>query len=333
VALRDQPIIKPRNKDAPKGSQKLNRKATVFAVCLIIAGFFWVITTLSMVFTTTIKFPVQYINLPKDKLISNNLPDSVEMEIKATGFDIVRCRWKRHLDAVLVDASAYKPHKGSDYFFITTNSKIENIARQIGNDLHVLSVIPDTIFLNFSKKVSRLVPVRAEVKLNFQKEFQQCDSVLIYPKEIKISGSPALVEKVKELRVMDINTSGLNKTVTLRRAIVLSPEFKQLELSVDSVSIHIPVTKFTEGVQEITVEPIHVPAGASLKVFPDKIRITYLVPFDAFDKIKPDMFRAVTDFDKLETGSSKIKVELVKMPGGIRSVAINPDRVEYILRK
>jgi hypothetical protein len=142
-----------------------------------------------------------------------------------------------------------------------------------------------------------------------------------------------LIEKVKELRAMNVNVSGLNKTVTLRRAIILGPDFKQLELSVDSVSIHIPVAKFTEGMQEIAIEPIHVPAGASLKVFPDKIRITYLVAFDVFDKIKPDMFRAVADFDKLEAGSSKMKVELVKMPPGVRSVALNPDRVEYILRK
>lgn len=331
--MKDEPIIKSRNTDAPKSTQKLNRKATVFAVCLVIAGFFWVITTLSMEFTSSIKFPVQYINLPKDKLISNNLPDSIELEVKATGYDIVQCRWRRHLEPVLLDASAYKPHKGSDYFYITTNSRIENITRQVGSQFHLLGVIPDTIFLNFSKKISKLVPVRTNVRLAYENGFQQSDSVLVFPKEIKISGSASLVDKITELHTQEVNVNQLNKTVTLRRAVVISPELKQLELSADSVSIHIPVTKFTEGMQEIPLELVHVPIGASLHVFPDKIKVTFLVAFDAFEKVKPEMFRAVVDYDKLETGSSKMKVELVKAPAFVRSVSSNPDRVEFILRK
>jgi YbbR domain-containing protein len=331
--VKDQPIIKPRSSDLPINKQKFNRKATVFAVCLVIAGFFWVITTLSMEFSSTIKFPVNYINMPKDKLISNNLPDSIELEVKGSGFDIVRFRIKQHLEPVLLDASSYKPHKGSDYFYFTTNSKLDNISRQMGTDLHVLGIIPDTIFLNFSKKISKLVPVRAEINLSFEKGFQQADSILILPREIRISGSQTLVEKVKELHTQNIAVAGLNKTVTLRRALVVGAELKQLELSVDSVSIHVPVTKFTEGMQEIQVEALNVPLGTTLKVFPDRIKVTYLVAFDAFEKIKPEMFSAVVDYSKLEPGSSKIKVELKRFPPRVRSININPERVEYILRK
>ncbi len=331
--MRDQPIIKPRGSDHPVNKQKFNRKAVVFAVCLIIAAFFWVITTLSMQFTTFMKFPVNYINLPKDKLISNTLPDSLELEVKGSGYDIVRSKLKQHLDPVLIDAGGYKPRKGSDYFFITTNSKLENIARQMGSDLRILAIIPDTIFLNFSRKISKIIPVHADLNLNFQKGYQQSDSMVIFPREIRISGSQTLVEKVKELRTQNIPASGLNKTVTLRRALLLSPELKQLEFSVDSVSIRVPVSEFTEGMREIPVESLNVPTGAALKLFPDKVKVTYLVAFDAFEKIKPEMFRVVADYAKLEAGSSKIKIDLVRSPANIRSVSINPERVEFILRK
>jgi hypothetical protein len=327
-----QSIIPPRG-NPEINKQKFNRKASVFAVCLIIAAFFWSITTLSMEITSMVRFPVKYVNLPKDKIVSNNLPDSLEMEVRASGFEIVRYRLQQHLDPVILDASAYKPHKGSDYFYLTTTARMENINRQLGKEMKVLNIVPDTIFLNFSKKISKMVPVIARVKATFQKNFQQNDSILIVPGEVRVSGSPVLLEKVKELHTQDIQVSGLDKSYTVRKAILVGADLKQLELSTDSVSIHIPVSKYTEGQVEVPLEILHVPAGMSLKVFPDKIKITYLVAFDSFEKIKADMFQACVDYQKLEAGSSKIHVDLVRFPSNVRSVSLSPDRVEYIVRK
>jgi hypothetical protein len=331
--MKDEPLFKPRSSDQIASQQKFNRKATVFAVCLVIASFFWIISTLSMNYQRTIKFPVKYINLPKDKFVSNNLPDSLELELKATGIDIIRLRLKQHLEPIEIDASSYKPHKGSDYYYITTNNKLDHIARQMHNGMKILSTAPDTIFLNFSKKISKTVPVRIHVNLNFKQGYQQNDSILIFPKEIRISGSPLLVDKVKELRAEDLSLNELDRPVTIRRSLLIQPDLKQLEFSSDSVSLKIPVTKFTEGMVEIPIETLHVPAGTSLKVFPDKVKITYLVSFDSFEKIKPEMFRAVVDYAKLEEGSTKIRVDLQRSPTIIRSVVLNPDRVEYIIRK
>jgi YbbR domain-containing protein len=333
LTLKDEPISKSRGTELATNKQKINRKAIVFAVCLVIAGFFWVITTLSMQFSASLKFPVKYVNLPKDKVISNNLPDSLEIDLKGSGYDIIRTRLKQHIDPVIVDASSYKPHKGSDYYYITTNTKHENISRQIGNDFKIISIIPDTIFLNFSKKTSKVVPVTALVNLTFQKEFQLSDSIVIFPKEIRISGSPALVDKVTSLKTQDITLTRLDKSVTIRKALQVSTELKQLEFSVDSVSIHIPVVKFTEGIAEIPLEITNVPQGLSLKIFPDKIKVTYLVAFDSFEKIKPEMFRATVDYSKLEPGSSKIHVDVVKFPKYVRSLSWSPENVEYIIRK
>ncbi|MFI5149625.1 MAG: hypothetical protein ACHQRM_07810 [Bacteroidia bacterium] len=313
--------------------QKFNRKASVFAVCLVIAGFFWAITTLSMEFTSVVRFPVKYINLPKDKIVSNNLPDSIELEVKASGFELARYRIRQHLDPLMLDATGYKPHKGSDYYYLTTNSRLDYFNRQLGKEMKVLAVVPDTIFLNFSRKMSKLVPVISHVNVSFRKNFQQADSILIVPREVRISGSPVLLEKVKELHTQDITLTGLEKSCTVRKAILVSADLKQMELSTDSVSIHIPVSKYTEGQTEVSVVIKNVPAGVSLRVFPDKIKITYLVSFDSFDKIKPEMFEVAVDYKKLEEGSSKIHLDLLRAPAQVRSVSLNPDRVEYIVRK
>ncbi|HXC07058.1 MAG TPA: hypothetical protein VNZ86_20000 [Bacteroidia bacterium] len=327
-----QPILRPRG--TPEiNKQKFNRKASVFAVCLIIAAFFWSITTLSMEFTSLVRFPVKYINLPKDKIVSNNLPDSLELEVKASGFEIARYRLRQHLDPLILDASNYKPHKGSDYFYLCTNSRMDNLNRQIGKEMKVLNIIPDTIFLNFSRKMSKMVPVIAHVNVSFQKSFLQSDSIVIVPPTVKISGSPVLLEKIKELHTQDVTVSGLDRSYKVRKSVLVGTDFKQLELSTDSVNVFIPVAKFTEGQAEVPLQLLNVPAGVSLKVFPDKIKVTYLVSFESFDKIRPEMFQVGVDYRKLEDGSTKIHVDLLRSPATVRSVSITPDRVEYIVRK
>jgi hypothetical protein len=61
--------------------------------------------------------------------------------------------------------------------------------------------------------------------------------------------------------------------------------------------------------------------------------VKYNVAFDNYEKINSSMFRAIVDYKKIEPGSNKLKVQLVKYPQEIKAVKINPEKVEYIIKK
>jgi len=75
------------------------------------------------------------------------------------------------------------------------------------------------------------------------------------------------------------------------------------------------------------------PAGYGLKTFPDKVSVKYNVAFNDYGKINALQFRAVVDYEKIEPGNNNLKVHLVKYPLEVRSIKLNPEKVEYIIRK
>jgi hypothetical protein len=61
--------------------------------------------------------------------------------------------------------------------------------------------------------------------------------------------------------------------------------------------------------------------------------VKYNVAFDSYDKISADQFRAIIDYKKAEPNSNKLKIILEKHPQEIRAIKLNPEKVEYILKK
>ena len=62
-----------------------SKKVGIFAICISIASFLWIINALNRTYTKTIAVPIKYINLPKNKVLSTELPKVIQAEIKATG--------------------------------------------------------------------------------------------------------------------------------------------------------------------------------------------------------------------------------------------------------
>ena len=112
-----------------------------------------------------------------------------------------------------------------------------------------------------------------------------------------------------------------------------SSAMKQVEFSQNSVRVKINVTKFTEAMLELPVEVENLPSGLNLKTFPDKIIVKYQVTFDDYGKINASDFRIAVDYSKIEQGSNKLKVQVLKSPSKVRSVKLSNEKVEYIIRK
>ena len=59
--------------------------------------------SLSKEYTISVKFPVIYTNLPADKLIVNQLPEIIDIEIGASGFNLLIYKMKQHKETIILD--------------------------------------------------------------------------------------------------------------------------------------------------------------------------------------------------------------------------------------
>jgi YbbR domain-containing protein len=326
------PFFKNSSNTPEKEGIRLNRRVVTFLFCLLVSAFFWLTMSLSKDYTITLNFPVSYINLPSDKVISNNLPETINIDVKSNGFNLLIYKLKRKKETVLIDVKDSKSLRIKNHNYLLTNSRIDKVTSQF-DDIKVVKIYPDTIFLNFSKKITKTVPVKANLKLDFDKLYQQTDSVKLTPAFIKISGSADLIDKIKYVETEPVYLKNITDSLSLKINILNTPALKLIDLSQSSVQATVNVTKFTEATIELPIEVENLPSGYVLKLFPDKVSIKYNVAFENYEKINALQFRVVVDYLKIEPGSNKLKVQLMKYPSEIRSVKMNPEKVEYIIRK
>lgn len=312
---------------------RINRRLSTFIICLIVSVFFWLLMSLSKDYSVVINFPVQYVHLPQDKVIANHLPETIDMEINARGFDLLFYKLKQKRETVLMDVRDAKPLPALNQYYLLTNSRIDKLTAQFGNNVRVKKVNPDTVYLNYNKKNMKLVPVKVKMDLSFESPFQQSDSIIISPSYIEVSGAADVVDKIIEVYTQEIKLEKINKTQKIDVEVVKTGNLKYVELSVEKINITVPVLKYTEATIDLPIEAINLPTDFSLKTFPDKVQVKYNVSFDDYEKINQQQFKAVVDYKKIEQGSDKLKVSLLQFPSQIRSIKLNPEKVEFIIRK
>lgn len=310
-----------------------DQKPLTFFLCLLLASFFWLLSALSKEYPAHFSFPVNYTGLPANRVVANRLPDSLHLDLQASGFELLRYKWKGRRPSIRIDAGWANPSASRNVFHIHANSISERIAQQLGQGIRVTRVMPDSILFNYNKKAVRLVPVKANIELGFANQFQLADSIVITPSEIEISGEQSAIDEIGYLLTKKIVLSDLRASKDLVAEIEL-PAGKYLGASQRKVKLHIPVAEFTEGSMELPVVPINLPQGFDIKTFPDKVGVRYKVRLSDYDKIDASLFQAVVDCSKAkDTGASRLKVELQRIPPGVAQVKLSPEKVEFIIRK
>ncbi|MBL0073678.1 MAG: hypothetical protein IPP34_18490 [Bacteroidetes bacterium] len=82
---------------------KGNQKAWIFFSCLLLAIVFWVFTSLSRNYETSIVIPISYRNIPFSHHSDNNLPKLLEFRFSGSGFELFRVHLRDAPDSISID--------------------------------------------------------------------------------------------------------------------------------------------------------------------------------------------------------------------------------------
>jgi hypothetical protein len=100
-------------------------------------------------------------------------------------------------------------------------------------------------------------------------------------------------------------------------------------LSNQSVSVFIPVEKYTT--KRLNV-PIHIKAivpFAKINIYPEQAEITFLVGISRYKSINENSFRVIAIKEK--NLMNKLKLSMQKTPDGIQDLKMTPHLVDYLI--
>jgi hypothetical protein len=330
----DSTLLKQFNKIIYREKANFKKRLAVFSLFLVISAILWFLLKLSHEYSDELVYPVRYSNLQKGKIITGTPPEKISVKVKAYGYTLLRYKFTSYSYPLNIDLKELKPNQGknsSSQFCVSTTQQFSSISTQLGKDMDVLDVFPDSICLELEDVVEKNVRVVPNLSLTFARQYMLAGNIEVEPGEITISGPAAILDTINELKTQPVS---LNLLAGNKKIILNIPQVKQVFMPNSEVEVFIPVEKFTEVMLNVPIIPLNVPPSYDAILLPAEIQLRCNVTLSKYFKLKPSNFRAVCNIS--DTGSmegNKLKVLLENHPDFVSRVSFEPLYVDYILKK
>ncbi|MFW5890474.1 MAG: YbbR-like domain-containing protein [Marinilabiliaceae bacterium] len=311
-----------------------NRDLIVFLGFLVIATGFWFLNALRKEYNATLSYPVRFVNLPDNRMLSDDVQDYLNLKVKAVGFVILRYQVSNTFLPLTLDVSEMNTATidGTEGAYAVTNENENRIVGQLSQGMELMDIEPDTLFVPLVEHRTKRVAVKAQTRLSFAKQHMQAGAVILDPDSAEISGPRQIVDTMSYVRTRPLVYEELTDSVSSVTSLVLP---SRVEASVKRVSATIPVEPFTELNMRIPVRVTGLPDTLRIKTFPSEVQLSFHVGMSKFENVDESDFRAEIDATPVlaENRPERLKVRLAKVPDEVESVSFSPIFVEYLLEK
>jgi len=218
---------------------------------------------------------------------------------------------------------------GKQKYFVLTYRIRSSIAKQLGGDIFLEGIEPDTLFVDLTETIDKKVPVKLFLKADFERQYMQSGGVVIEPDKILLKGPKSVLDTISEVLTKPLKFSEINQKIVQKVSLVPIP---QVSFSTRSVMVTVPVEKYTELTVTVPVEIENQPDGVKLFFLPKSVDVKCNVILSKYFALKPRMFKAVVDYNLINKSiNKKLKVKIVTLPEYTSLVDFNPKYVEYII--
>ncbi|MHC1704893.1 MAG: CdaR family protein [Tenuifilaceae bacterium] len=317
-----------------KTKAKFNQRVVIFSFFLVVATIIWYLSKLSHEYSTTLSYPVRFVNTPKGKIMVGEPPRKISLRVKAYGYTLLRCKMSAALNPIEFDFSKIplRSLNGSpSKQYILTSRARNGVVSQLGSDLLLESIEPDTINFEFAYVVEKTVMVEPDIHVDFERQYMQNGNISIEPKSIILSGPKSILDTITKVKTIQTELTKLNQSVEKKISLV---PIHQVGFSERSVLLTVPVEKFTELSIKIPIEVENTPSDISLIVVPRSIEVKCNVVLSKYFSIKPSMFKAVVDYNlSAQSFANKLKVRISLTPESVSIIDFDPKYIEYYIEK
>jgi hypothetical protein len=225
------------------GAEK--RKATIFMVCLLSAMFAWLFFALSSKTLKGYKRVMVFKNLPINKAFYPLQSDTVIIQVETTGWQAVFSGWAGVKKSLNVDLGLLG---NKNYLVFSQN--LPTLNSKNNEKQKIISIKPDTLFFDFTKRSVMRVPVRFRSELLYKSQFEQSGNAIINPAFVTVIGPAAEIEKLKSWPTQLLKGKKLSFNLVETIGLMRAPK-NNVNVYPSEVNVTVPVEEFTEKIVEV----------------------------------------------------------------------------------
>jgi hypothetical protein len=73
------------------------------------------------------------------------------------------------------------------------------------------------------------------------------------------------------------------------------------------------------------------PDNLNVKLFPPKVKVSFLVGLSRFSEIKPEDFKLAVSYNDIIEGKPRLKITVESTPSYIYALKVSPEELEYLI--
>ena len=302
------------------------RKLVLFITCVFFAILAWFVFALSNRYIYKVSTQAHYINYPQEKAFHSLQSDTITLQVEGTGWQLLFARMRISPPNIDVDLKRLDTNN-----YVTFSEQLRSINRQLGSRQRIVSVIPDTLYFDFSKRNVKKVPVRLRYNFQFRKQHGISDPIEVVPQYIMVSGPAEDLKNINYWLTDSIKRTDVYSDISVKPMLKKSLK-DNISIYPNKVEVKVHVAEFTEKSFDIPLKIVN-NTGYGVKVLPEKVKITFLTALNNYPKITRESIEASIDVNYWQTkGYSQLPVKLSRFPAYCKLVRIEPQIVDFIIQ-
>ena len=303
----------------------LNKEFLIFLFFLALSGAFWLLMTLNETMEREFKIPMRLTGVPRNAVITGELPDTVRITVRDKGFTLVTYDF-----CPLVFRFSNYADEDEGKGTIPLADVQKQVLSQMYGSSKLLQVKPGQFDFFFTYGTSKKVPVVFRGKITTNKSYYLAHTEF-YPSMVTVYANKQQLDKLQSVEIEPFNYRNLQDTI--RQAVKIK-KIRGVKIVPPTVRLSVYPDVLTEETIEVPITAINMPPGMVLRTFPSKVTVRFTIGASLFRTIKPSLFKVVVDYEELAANpSDKCTLQLRSVPRSVSKASLEIDRVDYLLEQ
>ena len=303
----------------------LNKEFLIFLFFLALSGAFWLLMTLNETMEREFKIPMRLTGVPRNAVITGELPDTVRVTVRDKGFTLVTYDFR----PLVFRFSNYADEDEGKGVIPLTDVQKQVLSQMYGSS-KLLQVKPGAFDFYFTYGTSKKVPVVFRGKITTNKSYYLAHTEF-YPSMVTVYANKQQLDKLQSVEIEPFNYRNLQDTI--RQAVKIR-KIRGVKIVPPTVRLSVYPDVLTEEAIEVPITAINMPPGMVLRTFPSKVTVRFTIGASLFRTIKPNLFKVVVDYEELAANpSDKCTLQLRSVPRSVSKASLEIDRVDYLLEQ
>jgi hypothetical protein len=308
---------------------KVERKRfLVLVACLLCAVGAWLFMALNQKYVYTAKTVLIYKDFPQKRAFKALQTDTVDLQVEGTGWQLLFARLRVNPQSITVSLE-----KLNNRNFILFSEQLSAVNKQLETSQKIISVKPDTLYFDFSRRTNKRVPVKLRFDITFIKQYGIASKIQLRPSYVNISGPQEELAKINEWYTDTLKLVDLQQSASTRVAMKVN-NIANVSIYPASVAVKVPVDEFTEKTVEVPLNLINNHDFYDVKLYPKKVKVTFMVALSRYEEVDEDFIVANVDVNEWKLlKHEQLTVKISRFPEYCKLINISPTKINFIIEK